>query len=78
MTRLPCCVPFCERTTPRVEFDEWICGDHWRLIPKDARRAYGRRARHWRRYHRQADGVAAARIWAWLKRHAIEAAGGIG
>lgn len=75
--RIGCCVPFCRRTTKRPEFDEWICGDHWQAIPKEARRVYGRRVRRWRRYHSHADGLAASRLWRWLKRQAIEAAGGL-
>lgn len=30
--RTPCCIPFCRRTTAHP-FKEWICGDHWKLIP---------------------------------------------
>lgn len=77
VSRLPCVVPGCRRTTSRAEFDEWLCGDHWREIPKQARRIYGRRVRRWRRYHRYSDGLAAARIWNWLKRQAIERAMGL-
>lgn len=75
--RLHCVVPYCRRTTPRIRFDEWICGDHWRLLPKAARRAYGRRKRRWRRYHQYSDGIAARRLWRWLTRHAIERAMGL-
>lgn len=28
-----CCVPFCRRTSRRCK-DEWICGDHWKLVPR--------------------------------------------
>lgn len=75
--RLTCVVPFCRRTTARAEFDEWLCGDHWRAIPKAKRRVYGRIVRQWRRYYRKADGVRGARIWRVLKRIAIERAAGI-
>jgi hypothetical protein len=78
MPRLLCIVPGCRRTTTRCEFDEWLCGEHWRLLPKPARRAYGRHVRRWRRYHRASDGATATRLWGWLKRHAIERAVGIG
>jgi hypothetical protein len=44
--RLPCVVPFCRRTTARADFEQWICGDHWRLIDKARRRVYGR-LRRW-------------------------------
>lgn len=29
-----CCVPFCRRTSRRFK-EEWICGDHWKLVPRD-------------------------------------------
>lgn len=78
MTRLCCVVPFCKRTTGRAEFREWICGDHWRLIDRDRRRAYGRYARQWRRYYRvAAAGAVTARLWGALKRMAIERAVGL-
>lgn len=77
MTRLRCVVPHCRRTTGRAGFTEWICGRHWPAIPKAARRAYGRRVRRWRRFHRPSDGVAARRMWQWLKRRAIERAMGL-
>jgi len=32
--RLPCCVPFCRRTTRAGPFREWICGKHWRLVSR--------------------------------------------
>lgn len=71
-------MPHCQRTTSRTEFDEWLCGDHWALLPKAARRIYGRRVRRWRRYHRMSDGAAACRLWRWLTRRAIERAMGVG
>ncbi len=30
--RLPCCVPFCRRTTAAGRFDEWLCAKHWPLV----------------------------------------------
>lgn len=75
--RLHCCVPFCRRTTGRAEFSEWICGDHWKLIPLPERKVYGRHVKQWRRYHRDDDGTAADRIWERLKRKATETAMGI-
>jgi hypothetical protein len=76
MTRLRCIVPFCRRTTGRADFEEWICGDHWRLIDKDRRRVYGRHLRRWRRYGSSAYGPAAARIWRALSAQAIQRAAG--
>lgn len=81
--RVGCCVPFCGRTrkSPAGRFSEWICGDHWRLIDKERRRVWGRVHRRWRRFgpasRETAPLVAYARLWAALKRQAIERAAGI-
>lgn len=88
MHRLTCCVPFCRHTTKRVEFLEWICGDHWRLIDKTKRQVYGRIAREWRRYKVRPYTADATvdyrsmvnridRIWGSLKREAIERGAGL-
>lgn len=82
--RVRCLVPFCRRTTPAGRFGadaQWICGDHWRAIPKPRRRVWGRLRKRWRRYGPQAGVHFDARwwrIWDRLKRAAIEAAAGIG
>lgn len=81
--RIGCCVPFCRHTRANpgsdgVFMSEWICGDHWRPLPKARRRVYGRLKRAWRRFHREGDGERCDRVWNRLKRQAIEAAGGIG
>ena len=76
--RIRCVVPYCRRTTARADFDEWICGDHWRLIDKVKRQVYGRYLRRWRRYGSSEYGAAASRIWRRLCAIAIERAGGIG
>jgi hypothetical protein len=75
--RLACVVPFCRRTTARADFDEWICGDHWRLIDKVCRQVYGRHLRRWRRYGAAAYGPAATRIWRRMVAQAVERAMGI-
>lgn len=49
---------------------EWICADHWRLVPrriKRLRRLAVRRHKHW----------LVMLLWQRAKRHAIEAAAGI-
>lgn len=71
---LRCCVPFCERSTTRTEFSEWLCGDHWKLIERKHRRVYGRYVRQWRRYKICDAPEAASRLWRWMKRRAIERA----
>ena len=35
--RLKCCVPFCRRTTRGQDYGEWICGPHWRAVPRATR-----------------------------------------
>jgi hypothetical protein len=75
--RITCCIPFCRRTRANPGFSEWICGDHWRAVPKARRRVYGRLKRTWRRFHDGRDGVRADRVWNRLKHQAIEAAAGI-
>ena len=79
MNRIRCCVPYCRHTreNPNDDFLEWICGDHWRAIPFPRRKAYARIKRRWRRFHDQKDGIRGARLWASVKRTAIEAAGGL-
>lgn len=37
--RLACCVPFCRRTT-KADFSEWVCCDHWRIVPRALRAEY--------------------------------------
>lgn len=78
MTRVRCCVPFCRRTT-KPDCDEWICGPHWKAVPKSARRVFFRVKRLLRQSPH--DDRAWARhnaIWQRVKRHAIERAMGIG
>jgi hypothetical protein len=81
MTRLACCVPHCRHTLKRTEkhtvFSEWICGDHWRMVPKIKRKAYGRRVRQWRRFKREGDVDACDRLWRRLKSIATERAVGL-
>jgi hypothetical protein len=75
--RISCVVPFCRRSTARADFDQWLCGDHWRSTDKAARQVYGRYLRRWRRYGAAAYGPAAARCWRWLVAQAIQRAAGI-
>ena len=76
--RVACLVPFCRRTrgdrkgeAPLQPDAEWICGEHWRAVP---RRLKAIRARAERRGK---SAEARRRLWAACKRAAIEAAGGI-
>lgn len=78
--RIQCCVPFCPCTRKNVsaEYCEWICGDHWRLVDKARRRVWERARKRWRRFGPpvSADAIS-SRLWAALKRQAIERAAGI-
>jgi hypothetical protein len=82
--RISCIVPFCRHTRgdrkgdPLKPGTEWICGDHWRLVDRQHRSAYGRYGKRWRRFGPPPRSREAhARLWAWLKRRAIERAAGI-
>lgn len=74
MSRTRCCIPFCNHSTGKP-VSEWICGDHWRLIPRIQRRVFLRSRRravangHW--------PPEAERLWRAVKRAAIERAMGI-
>ncbi|KAB0269007.1 hypothetical protein FEZ63_02555 [Microvirga brassicacearum] len=75
--RISCCVPFCRRTRKNdLGFLEWICGDHWRGVPKPMRQAYGRVTRRFRRGLGE-YGSRGDRLWRRVKRAAIERAVGI-
>lgn len=69
--RVACCVPFCGRTTSRP-YSEWICSNHWRLVPKRKRQLYSLAKRR-----RKPESVQAF-LWSRCKVAAIQAAGGIG
>lgn len=49
--RIACCVPFCRRTTRAGGFEEWICGNHWRSVPRTLRARKTRLIRRYRRRH---------------------------
>lgn len=79
--RSGCCVPFCRRTSTLFR-DEWICGEHWRLVDRDLKRL---RTRLLIRFKRRPQTMAVRRAWlrieqaTWrrMKRQAIERATGI-
>jgi len=75
MTR--CCVPFCRRTTRR-EFDEWVCGRHWRLVDERVRALRGRVKRKANRIGWTPALIALdMRLWTRAKAQAIERAAGL-
>ena len=70
--RIACCVPFCRRTTARFRPPtEWICGDHWRGVPKRLRGLYSLAKR------RKKPASVLDYLWSKAKGAAIERAGGI-
>jgi hypothetical protein len=81
--RIACQVLHCRHTRgdrkgdPLKPGDEWLCGEHWHLIPPAYRRAYGRRAKQWRRFYNPRDGAPTYRLWRRLVRCAIERAHGL-
>ena len=65
--RIGCSVPFCRRSTQhKGQFDSWVCAKHWQAVPKLERRIYSRARK------RGDPSAATDRIWARLKRIAIE------
>lgn len=52
--RTACCVPFCRRTRGLRKGEtalpsEWVCGEHWRMVPKHNRVRLTRAYRWYRR-----------------------------
>ena len=84
LSRIPCCVPFCARSTAAARLDakghdEWLCRDHWRLVGRRTKvlvRGYGRRID--RGTADAMDRMLLGKWWQQAKAEAIEAAGGIG
>lgn len=73
--RIRCSVPFCGRTTKRP-CAAWVCGDHWKLVPRKERAVLARAKRKMRRKGLEWN-EAADRIWERCKRIAIERAVGL-
>jgi hypothetical protein len=78
MTRLRCVVPFCNHTRRHDHLAEWICANHWRMVPRRYRAAY---LRHCRRRDGKARGRTNIdvrwRLWRRIKQVAKERAAGI-
>lgn len=75
--RITCCVPFCRRTCRNEKgWQEWICQKHWSQVPKRLRRVHTRILRL-ERMGQPVPALRAGRIWARVKRAAVEAAAGI-
>lgn len=65
--RIPCIIPFCRRTHPPADFDEWICSKHWAVTDRRYRRVYARIRRKLRRSDDIGLDRRAWRIWTRLK-----------
>lgn len=82
--RIACLVPGCTHTrgqrkgeAPVREDEEWVCGDHWRLVPRQMRAIKARAFRRAKRSYTPSNVRAALRIWARCKREAIERSMGL-
>lgn len=82
--RLNCAVPGCQHTRGQRKGEaairadeEWVCGVHWRLVPRLMRAIKARAFRRAKRFYTPANVRAALRIWARCKREAIERSVGI-
>lgn len=73
--RTRCVVPFCGRTCKTQPTEpglvyEWICPDHWKLVPRERKRDYTFAKRRGR------DDLA-RKVWARLVRTVIDKAAGL-
>lgn len=66
--RVQCCAPGCNRTTKGGKFTEWICAAHWKLVPRQMRRAKFRLDRQYRRLGFYPVPEVYGRIWRRIKR----------
>lgn len=81
LRRIRCVVPFCGRTTAAAKLapdDEWICCNHWPLIPANVKRAYRRCCRRYKAKPTHLLWKCRGMLWRRCKRAAIEGAAGIG
>lgn len=78
--RIGCLVEGCRRTARRVdpasgrEWNEWICGNHWRLLTKLEKRVWARFRRQQRRFGERPRPEAYDRIWSAIKTRVRSAA----
>jgi hypothetical protein len=79
--RILCVVPHCPRTRRPHPGDgddpEWICGDHWALVPKIWKQSLSRAYRRWKKEPSNRNAGHWWLIWQKVKRTAIETALGI-
>ncbi len=63
-----CCAPGCPRWS-RMYPGEWLCGRHWKMVPRRLRRAL--RVLWKRRPWTMRDGRLETRLWAHARRRVI-------
>jgi hypothetical protein len=81
MTRIPCCIPFCNRSVAPDKHPgalEVICAKHWKMAQPMARRIYRRRqARARARPDDQALQNSSWRLWCVIRDRIIRTEAGI-
>lgn len=82
--RMTCVVPGCRRTRGRHKGEppiepgmEWICGPHWKLVPRRIKAIRQRAARRAKRLGTHNSYMALNRLWRRCVMAAIERAAGI-
>lgn len=85
--RISCCVPFCAHTRgdrkndPLLPDTEWLCEEHWKLVPVRLKRRRAKLRRIDKRANDVCVEIAVERldglVWNVCKRYAIERAAGI-
>lgn len=63
--RSSCIVPFCRRTSTRFR-DEWVCGEHWRLVDRSLKRFRSQRLRKAARLFDRYEAEHAALVAAFV------------
>lgn len=70
--RTSCLVPFCRRTRkPKFDGEEWICGDHWRGVPKRVKRRYSAARRIHTAKPSPKSAVLCGKLWKRCKDEAV-------
>jgi hypothetical protein len=80
--RISCCAPFCKRTIGKNKlaygFSEWLCQKHYGLVDiKLKRRRAALRRRNIKRIDAERYVKTDDRMWARIKKQAIERATGV-
>lgn len=66
--RIACSIPFCARTGKVAKGDdEVICSSHWKMVPIERKRAYGRAKRRFAKHPNQSSFDVMPTLWIWCK-----------